>query len=132
MQRWEVGAQLTLDFFGDNLKKHPLRVKSIEPDDAVEQVCRGAAHTRPPRPHSSTAHPSRTRHPHARALRAHSRHHWELPPNGVCAPLSTPRSQIATTQHSTIVQVVVWLEPTRLAIASRRSRSTRCATLWPA
>ena len=38
MQRWEVGAQLTIDFFGDQLKKHPLRIKSIEPDDAVEQA----------------------------------------------------------------------------------------------
>jgi len=38
MNHWKVGAQLTLDFFGEQLKKHPLRIKSIEPDGAVEQV----------------------------------------------------------------------------------------------
>jgi len=38
MHRWEVGAQLTLNFYGDQLKKHPLRIKTVEPDDAVEQV----------------------------------------------------------------------------------------------
>ena len=38
MQRWLVGAQLTLDFFGEHLRAHPLRVSAIDPDDAVKQV----------------------------------------------------------------------------------------------
>ena len=38
MERWLVGAQLTLNFFGDSLKKHPLRVSAYMPSDAVNEV----------------------------------------------------------------------------------------------
>ena len=41
MERWLVGSQLTLNFFGDQLHQHPLRVASMAPPDAVHQV-RGA------------------------------------------------------------------------------------------
>ena len=38
MERWLVGSQLTLNFFGDQLHQHPLRVASMAPPDAVHQV----------------------------------------------------------------------------------------------
>jgi hypothetical protein len=38
MERWLVGAQLTLDFFGNLLHQHPLRVASIAPPDAVRTI----------------------------------------------------------------------------------------------
>lgn len=37
MSRWEEGTQLTLDFYGDDLKKHPLRINGVDPKGAVEQ-----------------------------------------------------------------------------------------------
>jgi len=38
MERWLVGAQLTLNFFGDHLRAHPLRIASFQPSDAILQV----------------------------------------------------------------------------------------------
>ena len=42
MERWLIGAQLTLNFFGDQLYAHPLRVASVTPPDAVSQVSKTA------------------------------------------------------------------------------------------
>jgi len=38
MERWMAGAQLTLDFYGEQLYAHPLRVASIQPPDTVMQI----------------------------------------------------------------------------------------------
>ena len=38
MERWLVGAQLTLNFYGDHLRVHPLRVSAYLPADTVRQV----------------------------------------------------------------------------------------------
>ena len=114
MQRWEVGAQLTIDFFGDQLKKHPLRIKSIEPDDAVEQAAivtivtlitplptrltRQRVMPDDPRAARLCAHVSSTR----TAARCDITRRATLQDDPTHILLSV---QVATTQHSTIVQL---------------------------
>ena len=38
LDRWLMGSQLTLDFFGEQLRAHPLRIASFQPDGTVLQV----------------------------------------------------------------------------------------------